>query len=231
MSKTPAEYQELLTQVYVKLTSKQPEDQGLFANDDFKNVVEELMRGFQEQNPGMEGMMDFARKHKFDEKAVMGMWMAVGVSAATRGDYQDAWVTQLRNLLESVGTIERFMPVMAMVDAYEAASNGRPHPEISQRQEMMDRGIPDPFTMLKILKEKMKAEDLAGSPLRGAERKGSTNTVLIENTAWTDLDKILSEIKSSPKVERALRDIAERTKKKLSDRKANLTRDDDGPGL
>lgn len=231
MSKTPAEYQELLTQVYVKLTSKQPEDQGLFANDDFKNVVEELMRGFQEQNPGMEGMMAFARKHEFDKKAVMGMWMAVGVSAATRGDYQNAWVDQLRSLLENVGNTEGFTAVMAMVDAYGAASNGRPHPEISQRQEMMERGTPDPFSMLRIIKEKLKAENLAGSTLRGTENPGSTYTALVENTARINLDEILSEIKCSPEVKRALKDIAEDGEKKLSDRKANLTRDDDGPGL
>lgn len=145
MSKSPAEYKELFGQIHGKMTSKDPDDHKLVVTEDFKLVVESLTREFQAEAPGAEGMMDFAKKNDFDLEAVSGIWMAIGISAATAGDYQKDWVKQVTTLLDNVGNESGFHQfVFAMVDAYEVANNGSANPEFSFHQSVMKSRFPKP---------------------------------------------------------------------------------------
>jgi hypothetical protein len=112
MSKTPEEYRELFSQIEKKMNSTSPDDLALVVTPEFKEVVEALASEFQSIAPGMEGMMGFARENGFDKSGVLGIWMAVGIAATTKGPRQKDWLKQVRELFKNVGREVGFAPVI-----------------------------------------------------------------------------------------------------------------------
>jgi hypothetical protein len=112
MSKTPEEYCELFSQIEKKMNSTSPDDMALVVTPEFKEVVEALASEFQSIAPGMEGMMGFARENGFDQSGILGIWMAVGIAATTKGPRQKDWLKQVRELFKNVGREVGFAPVI-----------------------------------------------------------------------------------------------------------------------
>lgn len=236
MSKTPSDFKELFGQIHSKMTSKEPEALEIVVTDDFKNIVESLAREFQAVAPGAEGMMAYAKENAFDAQAVSGIWMSIGISAATAGSYQAGWADEVQRLLSNVGGEQGFQQfVNAMIDAYEVANNGVPHPVFSSH------------------KNRYKGNSLANfwDPKFGGENKFSIPTFVrvpveairelrggamgIEKPAAVqpkiDIDEIISDMKESPAVKQALQGIAQGLRQELQHRKHRPTDEDQGPGL
>jgi hypothetical protein len=125
MSKTPEEYRELFSQIEKKMDSTSPDDLALVVTQEFKEVVEALASEVQAIAPGMEGMMDFAKANAFDLSGVVGIWMAVGIAAATQGPRQKDWISQAGRLIKNLGGERGFSPMIhALTDAFNITSGG-----------------------------------------------------------------------------------------------------------
>ena len=127
-TKTPEEFQTLFAEIAKKHRSADSDVQASFASKEFCEVVEGLIDQFQDEQPGMRAMIGYAKAHGFDQLAIAGIWIALGVSAATPGPRQRGYLSQAADLASDVLIAEGFgRNIDEMKSAFQRLRIGHDH--------------------------------------------------------------------------------------------------------
>lgn len=125
---TPLDFQLLFSEVTSKYLSKDLQVEQTFASKAFGEVTETMISHLEKDHPGMEGLMRYAKQHQFDQTAVRGIWIAMGVCAGLKGPRQKEYVIRAGRLAQNTLVSEGFGPLIGeMKLAFQRVNQGSQH--------------------------------------------------------------------------------------------------------
>lgn len=247
MSKTPADFKELFSQLNSKLESTDPEDVKTVASIEFKQVVESLLHDFQTHAPNQVHVRDPSddmdkifseypmtgrfKACDFDENAIKGAWKALGIASAIPGPRQPQWEEQTDEIVACAPKV--------LLDLVTRAYSGALSDDQRKSVRMKASALPThaevdsaevtPYPMSQMLRAKLQSTDLAAYP--APDRQKTTFTAFIDTSGRIDIDEILWGMRESPELKQAILGIAKDMTHDSAGKTPRNRNDDEGPGL